>query len=188
MNKELFNDFLKNFTPDSPLIKPTQEVLAYYEGILPEALLDFWKEYGFGNYGKGLIKVINPLEYKDNLYEWLGREDKSKVPIMMSAFGELFYYRKLTEVDDDVSVLDIHYRRINVCAYSFNGFIDFISDEEVYKELLREALFNEAMDKLGPLKSNEIFMFAPALSLGGAEELKYIDKGDASTHQQLLFG
>ena len=187
MNKELFNDFIRRFPPDSQLIKPTQEVLQYYEGILPKVLLEFWKEYGFGNYGNGLIKVINPLEYKENLYEWLGKQDESKVPIMMSAFGELFYYRKLTEEDDDVSILDIHYRRINVCAYSFKSFVGFISDEEVCEELLREALFNEAVDKLGKLKSNEIFIFAPALSLGGSEEIEYVDKGDARTHQSLLF-
>ncbi|WP_286674652.1 GAD-like domain-containing protein, partial [Clostridium sp. ZBS3] len=66
---------------------------------LPTELLNFWKEYGFGNYGDGIIKVINPLEYMENFYEWLGKEDFSKIPIILTAFGDAFYYRKL---QDDV--------------------------------------------------------------------------------------
>ena len=51
---------------------------------------------------------------------------------------------------------------------------------------LKEELFNQAKEKLGNLESKEIYFFVPALILGGAENIKYIKKGNAVTHQLLL--
>ncbi len=184
----MFKKFLERYAPEENLIKPSNSILEYYSKKLPKELIDFWREYGFGNYGNGIIKVINPLNYSNNLYQWLGKEDIFKIPIMISGFGEMFYYRKLSETDDDVCMLDIYYRKIEVCSYSFKEFVnDFIIDDDIKENYLRTSLFEEGITKLGSLKDNEIFFFAPTLSLGGAENIKYVDKGDAITHQQLLF-
>jgi len=51
---------------------------------------------------------------------------------------------------------------------------------------LRKSLFDQAVATLGTLKHNEAFFFVPALVLGGGEDIKYIKKGDASTHQLVL--
>jgi len=122
------------------------------------------------------------------LYTWLGGKDENKLPIFITGFGDIFYYRKLTDEEDDVSLLDIHYRRIEVCTYSFMDFIeDFIVDEEIYEDILKKPLFTEAFEKLGELSEKEIYLFAPALALGGSEDVKFIKKGDAITQQQILF-
>ena len=110
-----FSKFIEKFEPADDLIKPIEEELNNFMDILPSELLDFWKEYGFGNYGDGIIKVINPLDYMGNLYEWLGKEDFSKLPILVTGFGDIFYYRKLSETDEDICFLNIHYRNIIVC-------------------------------------------------------------------------
>ena len=49
------------------------------------------------------------------------------------------------------------------------------------------AVFDEAKAKFGVLPLNEIYFFAPALVTGGAEEIKYVNKGDAAVHQSILF-
>lgn len=184
----LFDEFLKKFPPDSNLEKPSEEVLDELSDILPEELLDFWKKYGFGNYGQGIIKVINPFDYMDSLYTWLGKEDFSKIPILITAFGDIFYFRKLSDEENDVCLLDIHYRKINVCAYSFEDFFeDFITDDEIIEEVLKKDLFMEAFQNKGVLKSNEIFCFVPALILGGSELAENLDKAEADIHQLLLF-
>ncbi len=36
-----------------------------------EKILDFIEEYGFGNYGNGILKLINPEDQMDNCYKWL---------------------------------------------------------------------------------------------------------------------
>lgn len=55
----IFLEFIRLLKPSDELIKPTEEELKQFEDILPSELLKFWKEYGFGNYGNGIIKVVN---------------------------------------------------------------------------------------------------------------------------------
>jgi len=188
MQKKIFSKFLKKFPPSDNLVKPTEEMLEWYADKLPEKLLCFWKEYGFGNYANGLIKVIEPSDYIDNFYTWIGGENFNKLPILLTAFGDLFYYRKLSETENDISLLNIHYRKIDVCTYNFDDFFDnYIIDDEISEDLLKEKLFAEAVELKGNINFDEIFFFVPALIFGGSETIKYLDKGSANIHQQILF-
>jgi hypothetical protein len=188
VSNNIFLQFTRVFEPSDDLVKPTEEELKQFEDILPSELLHFWKEYGFGNYDNGIIKVINPLDYMGSLYEWLGKEDFSKLPILVTGFGDIFYYRKLSEVDEDICLLNIHYRNITVCSYSLEDFFkSYIVDEVNYSKILRKELFDQAYAVKGDLKPNDIYFFVPSLILGGKESVELIDKGNANVHQSLLF-
>ena len=142
---KIFEKFINTFKPDDNLIKPTEEELQQFENILPSELLNFWKQYGFGNYGNGILKIINPLDYMESLYEWLGKEDYSKIPVILTAFGDIIYYRKLSEDVEDMCLLSIHYRNCIVCSYSLKEFFEsYIVDEEIYSEVLRTKLFEQS--------------------------------------------
>ena len=156
-----FDLFVNKYPPGNDLRKPAAEMLEQFQGKLPTELLDFWQKYGFGNYGGGLLKIIDPTDYVDTLTLWLG-EQEDCFPILMTGFGTLFIYRKRSETADDMCLLDIHYRRSG-------------------------SLFQEASAKQGGLAENEIFFFAPALAFGGIESIQYIEKGNAVVHQHLLF-
>ena len=187
MNESLITNFVKAYTPGKELTKPDETLLEFAKQMLPPEIVYLWNEYGFGDYGDGLIKVVDPRDYMDSLYSWLGNQDFHKIPIMVSAFGDIFYYRNLENGENDVSLLDIHYRRIDVCTYSYEEFFEnYISYPEIKEKVLRKSLFNQATGKLGSLKHNEIFFFVPALVLGGGEDIKHVSKGDAYTHQHLL--
>lgn len=187
MNETLITNFVKAYAPGKELAKPDETLLEFANQMLPPEIVCLWNEYGFGDYGDGLIKVVDPRDYMDSLYSWLGGQDFHKIPIMVSAFGDIFYYRKLEEGENDVSLLDIHYRRIDVCAYSYEGFFGgYILDPEIKEKVLRKSLFDQTVEKLGSLKHNEAFFFVPALVLGGGEDIKYVKKGDAGTHQHVL--
>ena len=180
--------FIKNFKPSKNLQKPDEETLSFYKKILPKEIIELWEEYGFGEYGNGLIKIVNPKDYMNSLYMWLGQIDYSKIPIMVTAFGDIFYYRKLEDDRNDISVLDIHYRKIIVCSYSYQEFFKkYIIDKKVIKNVLRDSLYKKAIKKLGKLNDKDIFFFVPALILGGKEDIKYIDKGNGIIQQQILF-
>ncbi len=188
MSRDLFVKFLKKYTKSLDTIEPTESILDWCSDKLPKVLLDFWSEHGFGNYGNGLIKVIDPSKYMSSFYTWLGRNDFDKIPILVTAFGDIFYYRKLSATDNDISLLNIHHRQISVCTYSLEEFFEkFIVDDEVANEVLKVDIFNEAIKLKGDLAFEEIFFFTPALILGGGEDIKHIDKGDGLTHQQVLF-
>lgn len=187
MNESLITNFVKAYAPGKELGKPDETLLEFAKQMLPPEIVYLWTEYGFGDYGDGLIKVVDPRDYMDSLYSWLGSQDFHKIPIMVSAFGDIFYYRKLENDENDVSLLDIHYRRIDVCTYSYEEFFEkYISNAEIKEKVLRKGLFDQAVEKLGSLKYNEAFFFVPALVLGGGEDIKYVSKGDAYTHQHLL--
>lgn len=188
MNKELIDKFVSIYKPGENLTKPDEELTKFATQMLPEEILYLWQNYGFGDYGNGIIKVVDPRDYMESLYTWLGGIDYNKIPIIVTAFGDIFYYRKLENNENDISILDIHYRSIDVCTYSYQDFFSgYILDSEVKEKILREKLYNDAVNSLGKLQHNEIFFFKPALVLGGGEDIKYIQKGDGSIHQQVLF-
>ena len=97
MNKELIDNFVKEYIPGDNLIKPDEEILKFGKEMLPPEILYLWENYGFGEYANGLLKVVDPRDYMNSLYTWLGGVDYNKIPIIVSAFGDIFYYRKLED-------------------------------------------------------------------------------------------
>ena len=183
----VFDLFVNKYPPGNDLRKPTAEMLEQFQGKLPAELLDFWQEYGLGNYGGGLLKIIDPTDYIDTLTLWLG-EQEDCFPILMTGFGTLFIYRKRSETADDMCLLDIHYRRSGSFSTGFFFFFERILPAENFAEqFLRVDLFQEASAKHGGLAENEIFFFTPALAFGGAESIQYVERGNAVVHQHLLF-
>lgn len=187
-NKSVWEKFVEKYKPDNELVKPSEHIIgACRSAGVDERVLELMEDYGFGNFGDGIIKLINPEDYMDSFYKWLGKEDYSRIPFMMTSFGDIFYFRNLGEGEYDISFLDIHYRNISVAAYTVEEFVEYLVDSEIGESILRRTLFDEAKNELGILKANEIYFFAPALVTGGAEDIKYIDKGDAAIHQWILF-
>ena len=179
--------FVKKYKPGENLQKPDEEILHFGRQMLPKEIIELWEDYGFGAYGDGLIKVVDPRAYRNSLYAWLGRKDLNRIPILVTAFGDIFYYRKLENNENDVSLLNIHYRRTEVCGASYQDFFErYLLDKGVIKRVLRADLYRQAVKKFGRLGDPDIFFFVPALVLGGGEAIKYIEKGNGAVHQMVL--
>ena len=85
-------------------------------------------------------------------------------------------------------MLNIHYRKVEVLAYSFKDFWEkTVTDKKVMEQLLYHDLYKQAVYAKGALQKNEIFFFVPALIMGGKPAIENVDKGDAVTHMHLLF-
>ncbi|NLW49030.1 MAG: DUF1851 domain-containing protein [Firmicutes bacterium] len=180
--------FIEKHRPGQELQKATQSKLDQYSTRLPVCILELWRDHGFGSYGDGLIRVVDPEIYNETLYTWLGKKNDKRIPIALSAFGELFYYRDLGSGQEDVSMLNVHYKSIDVCTWSLNSYFnEFLVDDQTISDVLRQKLFLEALQKFGPLKTDEIYSFVPALAMGGAAEVEYIQKAMALVHLDLLF-
>lgn len=182
------SEFLRQHPPTD--VKPADnQTIEKYRELLPECLLELWKHSGFGKYGDGLIEIINPDDYKQLLYGWLmyDEEDLSRLPIAISAFGALLYYRKLGSEDEDIAFIDPHYCESGVVCWSLESFFNESLCNSDYLEVLqKQGLFKEALADFGKLTPGEIFYFAPAIPLGGAEELKHIRKGSAVVQLDIL--
>ncbi|MDH5178167.1 MAG: DUF1851 domain-containing protein [Gammaproteobacteria bacterium] len=182
--------FIEKHTPGENLQKADPEKTARYREYLPGPLLELWAEYGFGLYGGGLIQVIDPDLYRDNLWGWLMREeeDMSRLPIALSAFGDIFYYRLLSDDgDEDVAFLDPHTSEGECIVWSLEEFFnEWCCDEEVVSEFLNLGMFQESVAAKGQLEENQFYYFVPALRMGGARSVAGIDRGDAVVHLDFL--
>jgi len=184
----MLEKFNKYYQVEANNSKASNETTEQYKGKVPSLLIDIWKTTGFGKYNNGLIELINPKDYEATLWTWLGREVENYTPFAITGFGELFYYRKLTETDEDVCIIDIQYRKIETLVWSMESFFeDFLTDDEDRKIWLREGLFEKAISEKGQLKKGEIFTFAPIFAMGGTEDVKYLTKGTAQVYQDLVF-
>lgn len=181
------NEFSKCFKTSGKMTLPSEDIIEEYKAKVPSYLIDLWKKNGFGNYNNGLIELVNPKDFEDSLWNWLGKEVENYVPFAISGFGELFYYRKLTETDEDVCMIDIQYRKIETVVWSLESFFeDFLTDKEDQEEWLRASLFEKAIKEQGSLKTHEVFTFTPVLAMGGALETKYLKKGNAQVYQDIV--
>ncbi|MFL0246073.1 GAD-like domain-containing protein [Candidatus Clostridium stratigraminis] len=179
--------FLNSYLPDESCKSLSTETISKYKEIAPDILLSLWTNNGVGKYGNGIVEIINPEEYQMVLEMWFGKEVPNYIPFMISGFGHLFYYRKLTVEDEDVICLDPHYKKTFNCTWNINTFFNsFLLSDDIIKTLLKKDLFIEGTEKVGKLHDGEILFFEPALCLGGSEELKYINKGNVIIHHQLL--
>lgn len=179
------NSFLEKYKPSKNLKKPSEKVLDFGEKTLPKNLIDLWKNYGFGSYGDGIIKLINPVDYMQSLYNFLGGEDFNKIPFAMTILGNLFYYNKL---ENKIYYLDIHNRDNVNCDIDFKDFFEkFIINDGISKNILRKDIYKDLQKNIGNIKDDEIYFYVPALMLGGSPNIKKMKKGDAKIHHNILF-
>ena len=182
---ENFNNIYKKTGISVPA---SREIINQYQSKVPELLIKLWEENGFGKYNKGIIELVNPKDFESVLWTWLGREVENYVPFAISGFGELFYYRKLTDTDEDVCMVDIQYRNVETLTWSLESFFeDFLTNETDRQTWLREELFILATELFEDLTIHEIFTISPALAMGGAAELGSLQKGNAQVYQEIIF-
>ncbi len=180
--------FKEVFKTEGNRTSVSESIIEEYKEKVPQSLIDLWKSDGFGKYNNGLIELVNPKDFETSLWTWLGQEVENYVPFAISGFGELFYYRKLTETDEDVCMIDIQYREAEVIVWSLDSFFeDVLTNEEEREEWLRETLFKKAIAEQGGLEQNEVFTFTPVLAMGGDTETKYLKKGNAQIYQDIVF-
>ncbi len=170
--------------------KADSAVVEHYRGHLPNALLELWRHSGFGTYSNGLIQIINPDVYKASLWKWLMRDkdDYTRLPIALSAFGSIFYYRRLNnEGVEDVAFVDPHTSDSSVLSWSATDFFNgVLCDHSSINSVLDQALFNKVVPLKGELAPNEMYYFVPALRLGGEMVADSTERGDALVHLDIL--
>lgn len=209
-NFEIIQKFLQRFAKNDA--SPVSEALIEkYRPIFPEILLEFWREHGFGVYGNGFIQLINPEKYRQITNMWLMRKDDgTRIPFALTAFGEIFYWRILhnphsTEenpaVEYDVSFFNPNDSSTGMCTLTLEEFFDeYLQNDAVadqfkmkyhadyeFSDTEDTSLFAKALKRLGVLPPDDIYIFAPALRLGGTDSVKNLHTGSALVQLDILF-
>jgi hypothetical protein len=185
----LLQHFVDTYHPGPDVQQADRKLLSKYSKLVPVSLLQLWEKVGFGSYGDGQICIINPDDYNELLCGWLmlDEEDPTRIPLAISAFGHIFYYRRLTDTDEDISFINPHDSTGDVLIWSLDKFFnDYLCDAESANEVLQVSMFRDAVARYGSLEKGQMFIWTPALRLGGSESVEHLTKGDALVHLNIL--
>ena len=182
--------FLQRHPATAGLQPATADQLARYAEHLPAPLLELWRSHGFCFYGQGLVQLIDPDVYSDNLWGWLMRDepDMERLPIALSALGNVFYYRKLSDDgEEDVAFLNPHTSEGGGTVWSLEQFFnDWLCEDENLVDHLHAGQFDALVARAGALERDQMYFHQPALRLGGDGRLAHVARGSAPVHLAFL--
>lgn len=158
-----------------------QELVSKYEKILPDELMNIWKNYGLGSTYNGYIKIINPDEFQELLNETYFR-GKISVPILVTAFGDII----TIEEGQYIGMVKYKNGSFGMLAANFNRFMQNLSEDYYMKKYFQIFQYTEAVKKLGELEHDECFGYVPLLGLGGREKVDNLDKVKIREHIELI--
>ncbi|MDR0777426.1 MAG: DUF1851 domain-containing protein [Azonexus sp.] len=175
------------------------EKINKFRGKLPDKLLEYWQEYGWCGYGKGLLWTVDPDEWEDELDAWIGdtdfMEQDAYYVIARSAFGKLILWGERTGQSlKVVTPYGMIYPAFDEDEFRKRGADRSVqlffaaTSKESYDEtdINEKPLFERALKKLGPLEHDTMYGFVPVLALGGEPNLENLQKLDAHVHLDIL--
>jgi hypothetical protein len=167
--------FRKLHGPKANCEKCSPSVLKKYADKISSGVLDEWRENGWCSYAQGQIWLVDPDAYaqiiEDWLPDWSSQNGDRPIVFARSALGDLLVSR-----GGEVGHLNVHYGRYVQIGDEADVFLGYTLDKNYLADAMDGKLALQAIKKFGPLASDEMFTFEPALALGGAPELKYMKK------------
>ena len=152
--------FIKANPPQAGCVPVTKELLGRYEGQLPAALLELWRKHGMGLYGRRQICLIDPHAWQSTLDRWIVSPPGAtlRVPIALTPFGTLLFYRKLTAADEDVATLNPVTRSTSVLSWDLADlFNKVLSDPRQVDEFIQPSMLEAAQQQAGMLAPGEAY-------------------------------
>jgi hypothetical protein len=189
---EFFELFLEEMGPPCDRRDVPMSTIEHYRGRLPDQLISYWQEHGWGGYANGLFWTVDPHEYEPALQAWIGEtpfmERDSHHIIARGAFGDLYFWGERTGYSLNLSAPGAFV--LPMADMNISGSLD----EQVQKffgfrdreENDFDGLFAPALKKLGRLQHDEMYGFVPALALGGPATIEHLQKVKAVEHLVLL--
>lgn len=97
---------IDDFVPHGPVEAATLDA---YDGLVPVEVVELWHRYGYGSFGEGFLRLIDPSAYEGRIGNLLGKMIGAgpAVPIMVTALADMV----LWEPDRGVAGLLLRRRR-----------------------------------------------------------------------------
>ncbi|MGK9231283.1 hypothetical protein KXS07_06600 [Inquilinus limosus] len=152
--------FVKAHPPSRHVSPAPEDLVAAYEGRLPAGLLELWREKGLGFYGDRQLALIDPRRWQAALDRWIVSPPDAvqRIPIALTPFGILLYYRKLTATDEDVVCFDPVSKNMDVLTWSLEEFFNrFLCDQTSLDTLIPPRMAQVAREECGPLAPGEVY-------------------------------
>lgn len=162
--------------------KPVEPaIIEKYQDILPEFLINEWKERDFSGYMSGLLITTNPEDYYDVLEGWVENPKESHV-IMRTAFGSFYYL-----INGECYYRSVIHDLLSHMGNDFEIIAEFtLTRKNTQKDILQKGIYDKAFKRLGSPAYEEVYAFIPAIAFGGNYDDKTIQKVKLKEHLQLL--
>ena len=181
------NSVLKDFKLEE---RVSEEIINKYKGRIPEDLLEVWKEYGFGSFLNGYLKIVNPEEYEELLKEtYIPVEDEPiefNTVLFATAMGDLIICEKTESKKDNIYIIEYRKGKYKMLLGGMEFFFEDLLDEDYLEEDLEWKPYLEAVNKLGEPSYDECFGYVPLLGLGGSEKVENMSKVKMREHIYLI--
>ena len=150
-----------------------------------------------GRHAGGMLLVTAPGAHDDEMGPWLNGNTDGRRSIGRTAFGNIVVFRDLRsraeELDldgaataCDVSIIDIHYKRMVMIAETVDGLLASLDDRAWQDEHLRGNMYREVKARVGDYADDECLCFVPALAFGGSDDATSVERANWLVHQALL--
>lgn len=193
---EFFEYFIESVGEPCAYIEVPSLAYTKYKGILPDALLSYWEEYGWSPFANGLIWLTNPENYENIVQDWLGGISEFKglkwYVFARTAFGSMYAFQpESAQIIDILCVKGtiVGSKEIIRTNKELEVQTFFSSCKKRTFDLEDDhgnSLFDQAFEKFGALGTNEVYGFQPFLVLGGRESLENIQKVPLDVHLDIM--
>lgn len=161
---------IADFVPHAPV---PAEVIEEYRGQVPDELVEIWEAYGYGTFGGGFLRLIDPKLYEAEVGDCIGKTqgDGISIPIMVTGLGDLITW------EPSLGVVAIQYRIGDTYGLGtrLRSVFRLVEDGLILGRLKGE-IFPEAVATHGELPYDQSFIFVPLLSLGGKAKVENLHK------------
>jgi hypothetical protein len=148
---------------------------------LPAPLLALLASDGFSSYKGQSLWLCDPDEMPSEKSAWLEAFPKAEI-FMRTAFGDMFFWD-----GKNIWTCMVHLASI---LFAANDMSWFLGHTLHFKPFLRTigvpGFTNRGKKACGPLKPDEVYIWNPALALGGSSESSAIDKGNMHVALDIL--
>lgn len=180
-----------------------EEYFTHFKDILPRSVLHIWRRFGFDGFGDGLFWITDPIAWAPVVREWLDPV-RERLPftdtfhcLARSAMGNLFLWGENSghsvEIDptygeviiDQLAIQsvqnpEVHQRQGRT---AFSGAAD--RSVEGPEDNAERALPPQALERLGPINSHQVYGFVLPPALGGPISVDNLRITDAHTYLTL---
>jgi hypothetical protein len=198
---ENFAEFLKQFAPMPNAAAFPESSLQKYDRLVPNQLLDYWRQMGLCGFNSGSLWFTDPDEYTELMAVLLDGKPTFRpeecIVFARSAFGQLHvwyervgtFYLSVPELELNIgspgALMLAGKRELKVSAHLLglqrfeHSTLDIVDDNAKF-------LLKRTQKKLGPLAADECYGFFPALPLGGSRRLDHLQKVKLNEHLMMV--
>jgi hypothetical protein len=159
------------------------EVVEKYAGVLPEILINTWRDDGFQQFSNGFLWSVNPDEYRDVVADFIYEPQRPDAHVLFrTAFGDLIFQYKSKM---------FHLSAVTLRHGELGGALDLVLEVHLGQRDFANSIFflkefRAARKALGDLTSEEVYGLVPAAPLGGTLDIQNMQKVNLKAHLHFL--